>query len=62
MKMKNWKLKMSLFDKITGIVYDCLDEEFKKFTKSEEFYNLSNELTHDTYVRCKLTSYGLIRN
>lgn len=56
------KLKMSLFDKITGIVYDCLDEEFKKFTKSEEFYNLSNELTHDTYVRCKLTSYGLIRN
>lgn len=54
--------KMNLFDPITNVIYDYLDGEFQRFTKTEEFDSLKNDLMHETYVRCKLANYGLIRN
>lgn len=56
------KLKMSLLDPITNVIYDYLEKEFLMFKRSDEFFNLKNELTYETYVRCKLSNYGLIRN
>ena len=54
--------KMNLFDPITNVIYDYLDGEFQRFTKTNEFDSLKNDLIHETYVRCKLANYGLIRN
>ena len=54
--------KINLFDPITNVIYDYLDGEFQKYIKTEEFDTLKNELMQETYVRCKLANYGLIRN
>ena len=45
-----------------NVIYEYLEGEFKKFTKTEEFDILRNDLREETYVRCKLVNYGLIRN
>ena len=54
--------KINMYDPITNVVYDYLDNEFQRLTKTEEFDLLKNDLTQETYVRCKLSTYGLIRN
>jgi hypothetical protein len=54
--------KINTFDPITNVIYEYLEGEFKKFTKTEEFDILRNDLREETYVRCKLVNYGLIRN
>ena len=54
--------KINIFDPITNVIYDYLDTEFQRLTKTEEFESLKNDLTQETYVRCKLANYGLIRN
>ena len=54
--------KMNAFDPITNVIYDYLEREFQKYVKTEEFDTLKNDLLHETYVRCKLANYGLIRN
>ena len=54
--------KINIFDPITNVIYDYLDNEFQRLTKTEEFDLLKNDLTQETYVRCKLSTYGLIRN
>ena len=54
--------KINLFDQITNVIYDYLEVEFQRFIKTEEFDSLRNDLMYETYVRCKLTNYGLIRN
>ena len=54
--------KINLFDPITNVIYDYLDGEFQKYIKTEEFDTLKNDLMQETYVRCKLANYGLIRN
>ena len=54
--------KINVFDPITNVIYDYLDGEFQKYIKTEEFDSLKNELMQETYVRCKLANYGLIRN
>ena len=56
------KKKMNAFDPITNVIYDYLEREFQKYVKTEEFDTLKNDLLHETYVRCKLANYGLIRN
>ena len=56
------KPKISLFDPITNVIYDYLDSEFQRLSKTEEFESLKNDLIQETYVRCKLANYGLIRN
>ena len=54
--------KINLFDPITNVIYDFLEIEFQKLIKTEEFESLKNDLIQETYVRCKLANYGLIRN
>ena len=54
--------KMNVFDPITNVIYDYLEREFQNYVKTEEFDTLKNDLLHETYVRCKLANYGLIRN
>ena len=54
--------KMNIFDPIINVIYEYLDAEFQRFTKTEEFETLKNDLILETYVRCKLANYGLIRN
>ncbi len=54
--------KINAFDPITNVIYDYLEREFKNYIKTEEFDTLKNDLLHETYVRCKLANYGLIRN
>ena len=54
--------KINLFDPITNVIYDYLDGEFQKYIKTDEFDTLKNDLMQETYVRCKLANYGLIRN
>lgn len=54
--------KLNTFDPITNVIYEYLDGEFKNFKKTEEFDALRNDLREETYVRCKLVNYGLIRN
>ena len=54
--------KINMFDPIINVLYDYLDIEFKNLAKTEEFEALKNDLTQETYVRCKLANYGLIRN
>ena len=54
--------RINIFDPITNVIYDYLDMEFQRLTKTEEFESLKNDLTQETYVRCKLANYGLIRN
>ena len=54
--------KINAFDPITNVIYDYLEREFKNYVKTEEFDTLKNDLLHETYVRCKLANYGLIRN
>ena len=54
--------KINIFDAITNVIYDYLDKEFLRLTKTEEFDLLKNDLIQETYVRCKLANYGLIRN
>lgn len=54
--------KINAFDHITNVIYDYLEREFKNYIKTEEFDTLKNDLLHETYVRCKLANYGLIRN
>ena len=54
--------KINLFDQITNVIYDYLEVEFQRFIKTEEFDSLRNDLMYETYVRCKLKNYGLIRN
>ena len=54
--------KMNIFDPITNVIYEYLDVEFQKLIKTEEFELLKNDLMLETYVRCKLSNYGLIRN
>ena len=54
--------KLNIFDPITNVIYDYLDIDFKNFIKTEEFEKLKNDLILETYVRCKLSNYGLIRN
>ena len=56
------KPKINMFDPITNVIYDYLDVEFQRLTKTEEFEALKNDLIQETYVRCKLANYGLIRN
>ena len=55
-------IKPNMFDKIAGKVYSFLDEKFKVFQRTDDFIALSNELTEETNIRCKLTNFGLIRN
>ena len=54
--------KINTFDPITNVIYEYLEGEFKNFTKTEEFEALRNDLREETYVRCRLVNYGLIRN
>ena len=54
--------KINMFDPIINVLYDYLDIEFKNLAKTEEFEALKNDLIQETYVRCKLANYGLIRN
>ena len=54
--------KINMFDPITNVIYEYLDLEFQSFIKTEEFETLKNDLILETYVRCKLANYGLIRN
>ena len=54
--------KINIFDPITNVIYDYLSVEFQRFIKTEEFETLKNDLILETYVRCKLANYGLIRN
>lgn len=54
--------KPNIFDKIAGKIYESLDVEFKEFKNKQEFMDLQNELKEETYIRCKLTNFGLIRN
>ena len=56
------KPKMNAFEPITTIIYDCLNSEFLKYIKTEEFEILRREFANLTYVRCKLTHFGLIRS
>ena len=54
--------KINTFDPITNVIYEYLETEFKRFTSTEEFEALRNDLREETYVRCRLVNYGLIRN
>ena len=54
--------KINMFDPIINVLYDYLDIEFKNLAKTEEFEALKNDLIQETYVRCKLANFGLIRN
>lgn len=54
--------KINTFDPITNIIYEYLEVEFKRFTCTDEFEALRNDLREETYVRCRLVNYGLIRN
>lgn len=54
--------KVNIFDKITNVLYEYLDSEFQRFMKTEEYELLKNDLILETYIRCKLANYGLIRN
>ena len=54
--------KINIFDPITNVIYEYLSVEFQRFIKTEEFETLKNDLILETYVRCKLANYGLIRN
>ena len=54
--------KINIFDPITNVIYEYLSVEFQRFIKTEEFETLKNDLILESYVRCKLANYGLIRN
>ena len=54
--------KINTFDPITNVIYEYLEGEFRNFTKTDEFEALRNDLREETYIRCKLVNYGLIRN
>lgn len=54
--------KINTFDPITNVIYEYLEAEFKRFTSTDEFEILRNDLREETYVRCRLVNYGLIRN
>ena len=54
--------KINIFDPITNVIYEFLDIEFQRYIKTEAFEQLKNDLLLETYVRCKLSNYGLIRN
>ena len=54
--------KINIFDPITNVIYEYLSVEFQRFIKTEEFETLKNDLILESYVRCKLANYGLVRN
>ena len=52
---------VTMFDSVLEKVFAIIGEVFIQFKRSEEYYELLDEINYETFIRCKLTNCGLLK-